>query len=96
MIRHLQEIVTAVIVILMLINILPVYAAETLVPSDIRFIPAVMASIDPELYTQAKDHLLDMNYADYFYITSYPEYGSYRTEHDPSITAYCNLITDVP
>ena len=71
----------------------PIFAVHT---SLMRFIPAVMASIDPELYTQAKDHLLDMNYADYFYITSYPEYGGYRIEHDPSITAYCNLITDVP
>ena len=71
----------------------PIFAVHT---SLMRFIPAVMASIDPELYTQAKDHLLDMNYADYFYITSYPEYGGYRIEHDPSITAYCNLITEVP
>ncbi|MFC1487420.1 hypothetical protein ACFLRN_07035 [Thermoproteota archaeon] len=71
----------------------PIFAVHT---SLMRFIPTVMASIDPELYTQAKDHLLDMNYADYFYITSYPEYGGYRIEHDPSITAYCNLITDAP
>jgi len=61
-----------------------------------RLIPAVMASIDPELYEQAKDHLLDMNYADYFYITSYPEYNGYRIEHDPTITAYCNITTDEP
>ena len=55
-----------------------------------------MASIDPELYAQAKDHLLDMNYADYFYITAYPEYGGYRIEHDPTVTAYCHLTTNEP
>ena len=60
-----------------------------------KFIPAVMASIDPELYAQAKDHLLDMSYADYFYITAYPVYGGYRIEHDPTITAYCQLTSDV-
>ena len=36
MINHLQKIGTAVIVTLMLINILPVYAADTLVPSDFQ------------------------------------------------------------
>jgi LPXTG-motif cell wall-anchored protein len=59
-----------------------------------KLIPAVMASIDPELYEQTKDHLLDMNYADYFYITSYPTYEGYRIEHDPTITAYCQLTTN--
>ncbi|PVX23005.1 MAG: hypothetical protein CW691_11860 [Candidatus Bathyarchaeum sp.] len=69
----------------------PIFAVHT---SLMPLIPAVMASIDPELYEQAKDHLLDMNYADYFYVTSYPEYDGYRIEHDPTITAYCSLTTD--
>ncbi|MCW4015948.1 MAG: hypothetical protein NWF06_06230 [Candidatus Bathyarchaeota archaeon] len=68
-----------------------IFAVHT---SLMRLIPTVMASIDPELYAQAKDHLLDMSYADYFYVTSYPEYGGYRIEHDPTITAYCDLVTD--
>jgi hypothetical protein len=34
-----------------------------------------------------------MNYADYFYLTAYPEYSGYRIEHDPTITAYCHLTT---
>ncbi len=71
----------------------PIFVVHT---SLMRLIPAVMASIDLELYQQAKDHLLDMNYADYFYVTSYPEYNGYRIEHDPTITAYCNIQIDEP
>jgi len=37
-----------------------------------------------------------MNYADYFYLTAYPEYSGYRIEHDPTITAYCHLTTSEP
>ena len=70
----------------------PIFAVHT---SLMRFIPVVLASMDPELYEQAKDHLLDMNYADYFYITAYPEYNGYRIEHDPTITAYCHLTTSL-
>jgi len=71
----------------------PIFAVHT---SLMRFIPVVLASMDPELYEQAKDQLLDMNYADYFYLTAYPEYGGYRIEHDPTITAYCHLTTSEP
>jgi tetrahydromethanopterin S-methyltransferase subunit B len=66
----------------------PIFGIHT---SLMRLIPAVLASMDPELYEQAKDHLLDMSYADYFYLTAYPEYDGYRIEHDPTITAYCYL-----
>ena len=66
----------------------PIFGIHT---SLMRFIPVVLASIDPEVYEQARDHLLDMNYADYFYITAYPTYEGYRIEHDPVITAYCHL-----
>ena len=68
----------------------PIFVVHT---SLMRFIPVVLASMDPELYEQAKDHLLDMSYADYFYLTAYPEYSGYRIEHDPTITAYCHLTT---
>jgi hypothetical protein len=53
-----------------------------------RYIPLVVAHMDPALYQQARDHLLDFSYADYFYITSYPTYSGYRVEHDPTYTAY--------
>jgi hypothetical protein len=71
----------------------PIFVVHT---SLMRFIPVVLASMDPELYEQAKDHLLDMNYADYFYLTAYPEYSGYRIEHDPTITVYCHLTTNEP
>ncbi len=71
----------------------PIFAVHT---SLMRLIPTVIASIDPELYQQTKEHLLDMNYADYFYITAYPEYSGYRIEHDPTITAYCQLTKSEP
>jgi hypothetical protein len=69
----------------------PIFVVHT---SLMRLIPVVLASMDPELYEQAKDHLLDMSYADYFYLTGYPEYSGYRIEHDPTIAAYCHLAGD--
>jgi hypothetical protein len=71
----------------------PIFAVHT---SLMRLIPVVLASMHPELYEQAKDHLLDMNYADYFYLTAYPEYDGYRIEHDPTVTAFCHLTTSGP
>jgi hypothetical protein len=71
----------------------PIFGVHT---SLMRFIPVVLASMHPELYEQAKDHLLDMSYADYFYLTAYPQYSGYRIEHDPTITAYCSLSTEKP
>jgi hypothetical protein len=66
----------------------PIFGVHT---SLMRLIPIVVAEMQPELYEQSKDHLLDMNYADYSYLTSYPTYDGYRIEHDPTITAYCHL-----
>jgi hypothetical protein len=71
----------------------PIFSVHT---SLMRLIPVVLVSMQPELYEQAKDHLLDMNYADFFYITSYPTYDGYRIVHDPTITAYCHLTTSEP
>lgn len=61
-----------------------------------RYIPLVVAQIDPTLYEEAKDHLLDFSYADYFYIISYPTYSGYRVEHDPTYTAYYSFTTPPP
>jgi hypothetical protein len=71
----------------------PIFGVHT---SLMRFIPVVLAEMHPKLYEQAKDHLFDMNYADYFYLTSYPTYDGYRIEHDPTITAYLHLTTGEP
>lgn len=63
----------------------PVFATHTFL---MNYIPLVMAHIDEDLYEQAKDQLLNMTYADYFYIISYPTYEGYRIEHDPIFTAF--------
>ena len=68
----------------------PIFGVHT---SLMRLIPTILASMDTELYKQAKDHLLDMSYADYFYLTAYPVYDGYRIEHDPILTAYASLTT---
>jgi len=69
----------------------PIFQVHT---SLMKLIPLVVAHMDPALYQQAKDHLLDMSYADYFYIIAYPVYGGYRIEHDPTYTAYCSLTQE--
>jgi len=71
----------------------PIFQVHTFL---MRFIPLVVAHMDPELYQQAKDRLLDMSYADYFYVIAYPVYDGFRIEHDPTYTAYCYLTTEEP
>ena len=71
----------------------PIFKVHTFL---MKFIPLVVAHMDPELYQQAKDRLLDMSYADYFYAIAYPVYGGNRIEHDPTYTAYCSLTTEEP
>jgi len=68
----------------------PIFDVHT---SLMRFIPLVVAHMDPPLYEEAKDHLLNMTYSDYFYIVSYPTYDGYRVEHDPTFTAYYSPTT---
>jgi len=54
----------------------------------LKYVPLIVAHIDQQLYQRAKDHMLDMTYADYFYLTSYPKYSGFKIEHDPTYTAY--------
>ena len=61
-----------------------------------KYIPLVLAHIDEPLYTQAKDQLLDMTYADYFYIISFPTYGGYTIEHDPIYNVFFASTTIAP
>ncbi len=58
-----------------------------------RYIPLALAYMDETLYEQAKNHLLNMTYADYFYMISYPTYDGFEIEHDPTYTAYANVTT---
>jgi len=69
----------------------PIFKVHTLL---MRFIPLVVANMSPELYQEARDRLLNMSYADYFYVIAYPTYGGYRIEHDPTYIAYCSLIRE--
>jgi hypothetical protein len=59
-----------------------------------RYIPLMLATMSPELVEQAKEHLFDMSYADYFYIIGYPVYDGYRIEHDPTYVAYASLTSE--
>ncbi|MEJ2242132.1 MAG: hypothetical protein P8Y18_08325 [Candidatus Bathyarchaeota archaeon] len=63
----------------------PIFATHTFL---MNYIPLALAHIDETLYDQAKDKLLDMTYADYFYIISYPTYGGYTINHDPIYNVY--------
>jgi hypothetical protein len=54
----------------------------------LKYIPLIVAHIDPPLYQKAKDHMLNMTYADCFYLISYPKYSGYKVVHDPTYTAY--------
>jgi hypothetical protein len=53
-----------------------------------RLLPLVIAHMYPGLYARAQATISDLNKANYFYITSYPEYGGYKIVHDPTFTAY--------
>jgi hypothetical protein len=53
----------------------------------LKYVPLIIANIDPPLYQQAKDHMLNMTYADCFYIISYPAYSGFKVQHDPTYTA---------
>jgi len=54
----------------------------------LKYVPLIVKHIDPPLYEKAKDHMLNMTYADYFYLISYPKYSGFKVEHDPTYTAY--------
>jgi len=62
----------------------------------LKYVPLIVAHIDPPLYQKAKDHMLNMEYADYFYIISYPTYSGFEIRHDPTYTAYIASPTPGP
>ena len=70
----------------------PIFHVHTFL---MRYIPLALAHMDETLYEQAKNHLLNMTYADYFYIISYPTYSGYRIEHDPTHTAYLAIADGI-
>jgi hypothetical protein len=54
----------------------------------LKYVPIIVQHIAPALYQKAKDRMLNMTYADYFYIISYPEYSGFKVKHDPTYTAF--------
>jgi len=71
----------------------PIFGTHTFL---MRYIPLALAHMDEPLYNQAKDKLLDMEYADYFYVISYPTYGGYAIEHDPIYNVFFSPTNIVP
>jgi len=53
-----------------------------------KFLPIVVVHMYPALFVKAASTISNMSRANYFYITSYPEYSGFRVEHDPTFTAY--------
>lgn len=71
----------------------PIFLIHTFL---MKYIPLILAHMDEPLYEQAKNQLLNMTYADYFYIISYPIYDGYRIEHDPIFIAYSAVAQEQP
>ena len=63
----------------------PIFGIHTAL---LRLVPLVVAHMRPTLYQNAKDRIMNMTRADYFYIISYPTYSGFKVEHDPTYTAY--------
>jgi len=59
----------------------------------LRYVPLIVQHIAPALYQKGKDHMLNMTYADYFYLISYPTYSGFKVKHDPTYTAYIATAT---
>jgi len=59
----------------------------------LKYVPLIVKHIDPPLYEKAKNHMLNMTYADYFYLISYQKYSGFKVVHDPTYTAYIATAT---
>jgi hypothetical protein len=71
----------------------PIFRTHTFL---MRYIPLALAHMDQPLYQQAKNQLLNMTYADYFYVVAYPTYDGYTIDHDPLYTVYYAPATAAP
>jgi hypothetical protein len=71
----------------------PIFTTHTFL---MRYIPLALAHMDQPLYEQAKNQLLNMTYADYFYVVAYPTYDGYTVDHDPLYTIYYAPATAAP
>jgi hypothetical protein len=55
-----------------------------------KFLTWLVYDIHLQLYDKAKDTIVNMARANYFYIIAYPVYSGCRIEQDPVFTAYIN------
>jgi len=62
----------------------------------LKYVPLIVKHIAPALYQKAMNYMLNMTYADYFYLISYPTYSGFRVKHDPTYTAYIAGTTGAP
>lgn len=53
-----------------------------------EFLPFVVAHMYPALLAKSIATVENMSKANYFYITSFPQYSGFRVEQDPVLTAY--------
>jgi hypothetical protein len=58
-----------------------------------KFLPLLVAHMNPQLYTRAKETIANITHANYLYITAYPTYSGYKIEHDPTLTIYLTIET---
>lgn len=70
----------------------PIFKTHTFL---MNYIPLTLAHMDETLFEHVRENFLNMTYADYFYIISYPTYDGYTIEHDPILTAYFSPTTEI-
>jgi hypothetical protein len=61
-----------------------------------KFLPYLITHMNSQLYAKAKNIIVNMTYANYFYLIGYPTYGGFKVEHDPVITVYLTTSTTGP
>jgi hypothetical protein len=60
----------------------------------LKFLPLLVYNMYPGMFNRALQTIGNMSRTNYFYVISYPTYGGYRVEHDPTYTVY--LMTETP
>lgn len=53
-----------------------------------KYIPLILVGMYPRMFARARDTIANITVADTLYVISYPDYGGYKIDHDPVLTAY--------
>jgi len=59
----------------------------------LKFLPLLVYNMYPGMFNRALQTIGNMSRTNYFYVISYPTYGGYRVEHDPTYTVYLTTET---